>query len=95
MIPEKDLTEDLPVNPLTRDANMIVLSKIDALLQTHPNSPNYSLSIHNGHVELVELVEVQQAGCGRNTWPFIPTQRVGTLGSVDHDKVLRSWSDYQ
>ena len=47
LIPEKDLTEDLPVNPLTRDANMIVLSKIDALLQTHSNSSNYSLSIHN------------------------------------------------
>ena len=48
LIPEKDLTEDLPVNLLTRDVNMIVHSKIDALLQTHPNSPNSSLSIHNG-----------------------------------------------
>ena len=55
LIPEKDLTEDLPVNLLTRDVNMIVLSKIDALLQTHPNSSNYSLSIHNGGWPLKSL----------------------------------------
>ena len=60
MIPEKDLTEDLPVNLLTRDVNMIVLSKIDALLQTLPNSPDYSLSIHNGRHEGCDQPETME-----------------------------------